>query len=209
MSLDPGVLRLIAITDSLRDGVDGLVRRACAATTGGATLIQLRLKDESPHMLVEVARALRLALPHIPVVVNARVDVALAAGAHGVHLGVDDLSPRVVRRITPAGFIIGASVGDESEIANTEGADYAGIGPVFGAGGRPDGGTSIGVDRFRLISALCRMPVVAIGGVTESTAGALMSAGASGVAVISALFASADPTQAARAIRSAQDAIGT
>jgi len=105
---DPESLTLIAITDHLRDGRDGLVARAAAAVRGGATMIQVRLKDVDARMQVEVARALRAALPGtVPLIINDRVDVALAAGATGVHVGADDLPVAAVRRITPAGFARG------------------------------------------------------------------------------------------------------
>ncbi|MEP6620155.1 MAG: thiamine phosphate synthase [bacterium] len=205
---DPASLRLIAITDSVHDGIDGLCARAMAAVLGGATMLQLRLKDETPRTLVDVARALRAIAPRIPLLVNDRVDVALAAGAQGVHVGVDDISPDALRRIAPASFIIGASVGGEAEVARAIGADYVGIGPVFATGSKTDAGVAIGVDRFAELARLCGVPAVAIGGVTAQNTPALMAAGAAGIAVISALFASADPMQAARALRSAQDAIG-
>lgn len=204
---DPASLRLIAITDSLRDGMEGLTARALSAVRGGATMLQLRLKDETPRTLVEVARALRAAAPEVPLLVNDRVDVALAAGAQGVHLGVDDLSPASIRRLLPREMVIGASVGADAEVSRSVGADYVGIGPVFGTG-RGDAGIAIGVERFAELARLCGLPAVAIGGVSAENAGAVMSAGASGIAVISALFASTDPSHAARALRSAQDASG-
>ena len=202
-------LRLIAITDSLRDGVEGLVARAQAAVVGGATMLQLRLKDETPRTLVVVARALRVAAPTVPLLINDRVDVAMAAGAQGVHVGVDDISPSSLRKMLGAEMVIGASVGTESEVARSVGADYVGIGPVFGTGSKSDAGVAIGIDRFVELARLCNLPAVAIGGVSAGNAAALMASGASGIAVISALFASADPAQAARALRVAQDANGT
>lgn len=206
---DPSSLRLIAITDSLHDGIEGLSIRAMAAVLGGATMLQLRLKDESSRTLVDVARALRRIAPRIPLLVNDRADVAIAAGAQGVHVGVEDISPAALRRIVPAGFIIGASVGDDTDVARAVGADYVGIGPVFATGSKPDAGLAIGVERFAELARLCGVPAVAIGGISVDNAGVLMASGAAGVAVISALFSSADPMQAARALRSAQDASGT
>ena len=205
---DPASLRLIAITDSLRDGIEGLTARAVSAVLGGATMLQLRLKDETPRTLVEIARALRAAMPDVPLLVNDRADVALAAGAQGVHVGVDAISPASLRRVLPREMVIGASVGDESEVSRAVGADYVGIGPVFGTGSKSDAGVAIGVERFAELARRCALPVVAIGGVSVANAGAVMTAGASGIAVISALFASADPSLAARALRSAQDASG-
>ena len=206
---DPASLRLIAITDSLFDGIDGLTSRAVRAVLGGATMIQLRLRDESPRTLVDVARALRGAMPDVPLLVNARADVALAVGAQGVHVGVDDMSPAALRRILPRHLIIGASVGDDTHVARSAGADYVGIGPVFGPGNTAGASTAMGVARFAALARLCGLPAVAIGGVTTENAGALMAVGASGIAVISALLSSPDPTQASRALRVAQDASGS
>jgi thiamine-phosphate pyrophosphorylase len=205
---DASSVRLIAITDSLRDGPRGLALRAAAAAFGGATMIQLRLKEESARSLVEVARTIQVMLPDVPLVVNDRADVALAAGAAGVHVGVDDLAPALLRGIVPPGFIIGASVGNDDEVARSAGADYVGIGPVYGTGSKADAGAAIGAARFSELATRCRLPAVAIGGITSDRVAEVMGAGASGVAVISALFGASDPTQAARAIRSALDASG-
>lgn len=209
LRFDPAALRLIAITDSLRDGIPGLTERARQAVAGGATMLQLRLADEPPRTLVDVARALRIALHGVPLIVNERADVALAAGAHGVHVNVDGVPPASLRRFVPAGFIIGASVGDEAECGRARDADYVGIGPVFAAPGSTVGGKALGVDRFAEIAHRCAVPAVAIGGITTANVAALMSAGAAGIAVISALFSSADPTQAARDLRAALDANGS
>jgi thiamine-phosphate pyrophosphorylase len=200
--LDPATLRLVAITDSLRDGIDGLVGRASAAVDGGATMLQLRLKDVTPRTLVEVARALRQAVPSVPLLLNDRADVALAAGADGVHVGNDDIAPASLRRVVPARFIIGASVGAEDEIARAAEADYVGIGPVYAVGGGADAGVAIGVARFAELARLCGVPAVAIGGISPENVASVFAAGASGVAVISALFAAPDPRLAARALRS-------
>src|SRR5688500_16531154 len=200
--IDPRVLTLIAITDGVADGEAGLLHRAEAAARGGATMVQLRLKDADARSLVEVARMLVQALP-VPVVVNDRVDVALAAGAAGVHLGVDDLPVSAARAIVPDGFLIGVSVGADAEVAGAAGADYAGIGPVFGTASKADAGVAIGLDEFARLQARTGLPAVGIGGVTAANAGAVIAAGASGVAVISALFGARDPETAARALRSA------
>jgi thiamine-phosphate pyrophosphorylase len=204
---DPDALRLVAITDSLRDGIDGLAERAAAAVRGGATMLQLRLHDASPRILLEVARALRRASPGVPLVVNDRADVAIAADADGVHVGTDGLSPASLRRFVPARFIIGASVGADDDIARAGGADYVAIGPVFASSGGGDG--AIGVARFGELSARCGRPAVAIGGISVENVASVLASGGAGVAVISALLAARDPMMAARALRSAQDASGT
>src|SRR5687768_17124196 len=117
-AFDPRSLRLLAITDDLRDGRDGLVARAAAAARGGATMIQLRLKDADARTMLEVARALVDAVrAHaVPVIINDRADVALAAGAAGVHVGTADVPAAALRPVVPPGFIIGASVGSPEEV---------------------------------------------------------------------------------------------
>lgn len=203
---DASSIRLIAITDSLRDGPRGLALRAAAAVFGGATMIQLRLKEESARSLVEVARTIQAMIPDVPLVVNDRADVALAAGAAGVHVGVDDLAPALLRHVAPPGFIIGASVGSDDEVSRAAGADYVGIGPVYATGSKSNAGAAIGAARFAELAKRCGLPAVAIGGITSDRVPDVMKAGAAGVAVISALFGASDPTLAARAIRSALDA---
>ena len=200
--LDPAALTLVAITDDLRDGVGGLAARAAAAVRGGATMVQLRLKHASGRELVEVARRLVQSLP-VPVIVNDRADVALAAGAAGVHLGVDDLPVAAMRAIAPPGFVIGASVGADAELAHASGADYVGIGPVYATLSKSDAGEAIGVDGFARLRELGGMPALAIGGVTAANAAPLRDAGAAGVAVIRAVLGAPDPEAAARALRQA------
>ncbi len=202
---DADALRLVAITDSLRDGIDGLAERAAAAARGGATMLQLRLPDESARTLADAARALRRAAPKVPLVVVERADVALAAEADGVHVGSDGISPAALRRVVPPQFIIGISVGADDDVARIAGASYVGIGPVFSSAT----GEALGVARFAELARRCGMPALAIGGVTPAHAGAVRAAGASGIAVISALFGASDPTLAARAFRSALDASGS
>jgi len=201
---DPVPWRLIAITDDLRDGRDGLVARAAAAVRGGVTMVQLRLKHTDPRTLLGVARALVEAVP-VPVIVNDRADLALAAGAAGVHLGADDVPVAAIRRIAPPGFLIGASVGSDSEAETAGGADYAGIGPVYRSRSKLDAGAAIGLVEFTRLAERAGLPAVAIGGITADTAGAAIAAGAAGVAVIAAIFASPEPEASARALRRAID----
>lgn len=164
-------------------------------------MIQLRLKDENPRTIVEVASALLATLPRaVPLVINDRLDVALAAGAAGVHLGADDLPVVAARRIVPPGFVIGASVGCDAEVPGSRGADYVGIGPVFATGSKSDAGAAIGIAEFARLATLCELPAVAIGGMDASNARESIQAGASGVAVIRAIFGASDPEAAAREI---------
>jgi thiamine-phosphate pyrophosphorylase len=198
-------LRLVAITDNLRDGIDGLLMRAVAARRGGATMIQLRLPDESAHMVVQVARALISALDS-PLVLHGRLDTALAAGAAGIHLAVRDIGVGDVRRIVGDDFIIGRSVASDADLQLAAGADYVAIGPVFATTGGPRREASIGITEFERLVHSATSAAIAIGGISAATAPDALRAGACGVALISGIFGSPDPEQAAREVRAA---IGT
>jgi thiamine-phosphate pyrophosphorylase len=200
--------RLMVLTDAAllkgRDAVD-VCRRAVA---GGATAIQVRLKDASAADAAALARALVAGLPAaVPVLVNDRVDVALAAGAAGAHLGQDDPPLDALRPHVPAGFILGVSVGDPAEADRVRAwpADYWSVGPCFATATKPDAGAPLGPDGF---AALARrapggIPVIGIGGITAVNAASLAAAGAAGIAVIAAVFGASDPEAAARALRTA------
>lgn len=204
MSIDPRILRLVAITDDAEELRATLVDRVAAAVRGGATSVQVRLKRAPPREVVEITRAIIESVP-VPVIVNDRADIALAAGAAGVHVGEADLPVTAIRGFAPAGFIIGASLGNDAELANAGAADYVGIGPVFSSGSKSDAGSSIGVDGFKRLAAMVQVPAVAVGGITTDGALLITASGAVGVAVINAIFSSDDPERAARALA---DAIG-
>jgi thiamine-phosphate pyrophosphorylase len=162
---------------------------------GGATVVELRLKDTDARTLVDVGRALVAAVP-VPVIINDRADVALVCGAAGVHVGADDVPAAALRRITPPNFIIGASFR-----ADTTGADYVGIGPVFPTTSKRDAAAAMGVEGFEREARRSQSPVVAIGGITAQRVADLKHSGAAGVAVIAAVFGARDPEVAAREIR--------
>jgi len=187
-----------------RDAVD-VCRRA---VSGGATMIQARLKSAPARELAALARALVSALP-VPVLVNDRVDVALAVGAAGAHLGQDDPPLDALRPRLPPGFILGLSVGSREEADRVAAwpADYWSVGPCFPTATKPDAGAPLGTAGF---AALARrappgVPVIAIGGITAERAAALAAADAAGVAVTAAVFGASDPAAAARALRAAFD----
>jgi thiamine-phosphate pyrophosphorylase len=196
--------RLIAITDDLRDGLEGLASRAAAAVRGGATMVQIRLKHTEARVLADVTRALVTRLP-VPVIVNDRADIALACGAAGVHVGPDDVPAAAIRHIAPPGFLIGVSVGSDAEVPNAAGGDYTGIGPIYGSTSKLDAGAAIGLLGFAHLAVAAGLPAVAIGGITSATAGDVMATGASGVAVIAAIFGASDPEATARSLRRAID----
>ncbi|HEY8795046.1 MAG TPA: thiamine phosphate synthase [Gemmatimonadaceae bacterium] len=202
--LDPDTLTLVAITDGVRGGADEIVQRALACVRGGATMVQLRLKDADARTQVEVARALLAALPPgVPLIMNDRADLAIAAGAAGVHVGPEDLPAAAVRRILGPDRIVGVSVGNDAEALQASDADYVGIGPVFSTASKGDAGDAIGVAELVRLAVLCARPAVGIGGIDAANAAAVIAAGARGVAVIRALFSAGDPEEAARSLRSA------
>jgi thiamine-phosphate pyrophosphorylase len=196
-------LRLMVLTDPVllkgggRDAVD-MCRRAAA---GGATMVQVRWKDGTPRELLQLARALVLALP-VPVLVNDRADVALVAGAAGAHLGQDDPPLDALRPAVPPGFLLGISVGSvaEAERVRAWPADYWSVGPCFATSNKPDAGPALGPDGFAAIAkfAPAGVPVIGIGGITSANAAVIARAGAAGVAVMGAVFGAADPEAAAR-----------
>ena len=187
-----------------RDPVE-TCRRAVAGG-GGATIIQVRLKDALPSEVVALARALVGALG-VPVIVNDRVDVALAAGAAGAHLGQEDPPLDRLRPHVPPGFLLGLSVGSPAEAARGRAwpADYWSVGPCFATANKPDAGAPLGAAGFGRLAQLAPpgIPVIGIGGVTAANAPALVREGAAGVAVIGAVWEAAEPAAAARALRAA------
>jgi thiamine-phosphate pyrophosphorylase len=198
-------LRLMVITDPvLLKGRDPVA--VCrAAVQGGATVIQVRWKDGVPAEILELTRALVAALP-VPVLVNDRVDIALAAGAAGAHLGWDDPPLDALRPNLPAGFLLGLSVGTPAEAARAPAtADYWSVGPCFVTPTKGDAGAPLGPDGFAALArlALEGLPVIGIGGITAENAHSIVHAGAAGVAVIGSILSSADPEAASREIRSA------
>ena len=196
------ILRLVAITDDGEDHRPTLVDRVAAAVRGGATSVQVRLKSASPREVVEITKTI-IGRVDVPVIVNDRADIALAAGAAGVHVGEADLPVAAIRRFAPPGFIIGASLGSDAELPNAKDADYVGIGPVFGSDSKSDAGTAIGVNGFERLAALVTLPALAVGGITADRAMQITVHGAVGVAVINAIFQADDPEIATREIAAA------
>jgi thiamine-phosphate diphosphorylase len=191
---------MLVTDDTLLGGRD-LVALVRAAEQGGITSVQLRMKHATAAELAQLGRALLLAV-RIPVIVNDRVDVALAVGAHGVHLGPDDVPVALARRIAPPGFVIGASVGLEGELSNGALADYWGIGPWSSTSTKRDAGAALGAAGFsRIIAQAGGRPCIAIGGIQPGDVPAALAAGAAGVAVVSGILASTDVAAATRRYR--------
>ena len=200
--ISPGMWRLYVVTDEKASRGRSHLQVAEAAIAGGADVVQLRDKEASAGRLYRVALQLRKLTrdANVPFIVNDRLDVALAVGADGVHVGQADLPASVARGFMGRGRILGVSVEtvEEAILAEKAGADYLGVGPVFEARGtKPDAGEPLGIDRIALIRRHCRLPIVAIGGIHAGNALKVREAGADAAAVISAIAAADDIAQAA------------
>jgi thiamine-phosphate pyrophosphorylase len=172
---------------------------------GGADVVQLREKGMPCRDLLATAREIREITREAGVlfIVNDRIDIAIVAGADGVHLGQDDLPVREARRIAPAGFIIGVSVGcvAEAVAAESAGAGYVALSPIFPTTSKDDAGPGHGIQVLRGICNAVSIPVIAIGGITHQNVSEVVAAGADGVAVISAVVGREDITGAARQMK--------
>jgi thiamine-phosphate pyrophosphorylase len=188
---------MLVTDDTLIRGRD-LVQLARSAERGGVTAFQVRLKRTPARQLAELVRALVAAL-EIPVLVNDRPDVALAAGAAGTHLGPDDMPVRLARRIVPPGFIVGASVGSEAEADTAGEADYWGVGPWRITSTKEDAGVPLGPVGFtRIVGRAGHRACIAIGAVQPADVAAVAAHGGRGVAVVSGILDSENVEAAAR-----------
>jgi thiamine-phosphate diphosphorylase len=172
--------------------LDPLLDRLALAAEAGADLLQVREPDVSGLALFDFVRRLRARIEGTAarILVNDRLDVALAAEADGVHLKGESLPTALARRVAPAGFLVGRSVHDpeEARMAEAEGADYLVFGTVFPSGSKPAGHRAAGLEALGAVTAAARIPVLAIGGMSLNTAALAAAAGAAGIAAIGLFF---------------------
>ena len=193
---------LYLVTDRFLAGnrsIEEIVREGIA---GGVTVVQIREKSCGTRQFLDQAFGLRsvTSASGIPLIINDRVDIALACEAEGVHLGQEDMNCRLARRIAGKDMIIGVSVStlDEALAAEAEGADYLGVGPLFATLTKPDALPPTGLALLSEIRRAVHIPLVGIGGITPDNAEDVILSGADGIAVVSAIVAHAEPESAAR-----------
>jgi thiamine-phosphate pyrophosphorylase len=197
-------------------GTQGAGRRTMranvdAAVAGGVSAVQLRDKKASGRELLALARELLDTLDGtgVPLLVNDRLDVALAAGAHGVHLGQSDLDVLDARRLAGPGFLIGLSVSRAQEVAEVQAlpagtVDYLGIGPVFPTSTKPDAARALGLDAVATLRSRTTLPCVGIGGITQRNARSVWATALDGLAVVSAICDAPDPRAATMVLKSSR-----
>ncbi len=197
-------LRLVVITDRTLAEPRSVIEVVRLALTAGSCAVQLRNKGDPARELLAVGRDLRELTREAETLflVNDRLDVALALGADGVHLGPDDLPVAAARRAVPAGFLIGRSA-DDPEVARravVEGADYIGCGTVYPTRTKPDAGSVVGLEGLARVARSVRVPVLGIGGITVERAAEVSASGAAGIAVVGAVMSASDPAASVRAL---------
>ena len=200
-------LSLYLVLDPILCADFGMVETARAAVAGGATIVQLRDKHASTAAMIDTGLALKRALAgsKARLIVNDDVEAAIAIGADGLHIGQEDLDAETARRMIGPEMILGLSVETEAlaSAVDAEIVDYVGVGPVFATPTKPDHKQPIGFDGLARIIRLCPVPVVAIGGLKAEHTADVLSAGADGLAVVSAICGKADPIAATALIAEA------
>jgi thiamine-phosphate pyrophosphorylase len=201
--------RLHLLTDTVLQSRFSHTDLTGMAIAGGADTIQLRQKSGSTREMIHVARKMRQLCEEAGVtfIVNDRVDVAIAANAHGVHLGQEDFPIPLARKLLGADRIIGGSAAtmEEARVCLKEGADYVGFGPVYPTSSKDDAGPVSGIEVLRKVVNAIPLPIVAIGGVSAENTPLIMETGAHGIAVISAVCCQESPEESTRALQRALD----
>lgn len=193
---------LYLVTDRDLLGGHNLIDEVRKAIKGGVTVVQLREKNADAREFYHLAVALKLETEAagVPLIINDRLDIALASRAEGLHIGQEDLPLQVAMGLMPAGSIIGLSVNTVQEARDGArlGASYLGAGPIFATATKEDANDPIGLKGMKAIREAVSIPLVGIGGINEENLNAVKMAGADGVAVVSALMGKTDIEAAAR-----------
>lgn len=196
---------LYLVTDEPKAYTNSLIEGVEAAIAGGVTMVQYRPTNESGRIMYETAHILatRLRKQGIPLIINDRLDLALAVQADGLHLGQNDLPVAVARKLLGKHSLLGLSITDPKQLEAVDFAlvDYLGAGPVFSTTTKSDAAPAIGLENLAHIVRNSPIPVVAIGGIHCANAKPVFDTGVAGLAIVSALSRTASPEQAARDIR--------
>lgn len=207
--LNPKDLLLYLCTDRILAMDRPITQAVEDAIIGGVTMVQLREKDAATREFYEIALEIqKVTRRHrIPLVINDRVDIALAVGAEGLHLGQSDMPLAVARRLVGSEMFIGISAAtvEKALFAQKDSADYIGVGAVYSTGSKADAGEAIGITGFQAVCAAVDIPVVAIGGINAANTPAVMAAGGNGIAVISAILSQPDIQTASKNLRHCLD----
>ncbi|MEL0616556.1 thiamine phosphate synthase [Cobetia marina] len=199
MSLD---LSLYLVTDPALCAERGLEATVMAAVRGGVSVVQLRDKHASDEEMIAQAIRLKALLDEyeVPLIINDRIEVALASGADGLHIGQSDGDPVEARRRLGEDALIGLSVQtlEQLKAVDVERIDYLGLGPVYATATKPDHAAPLGIEGLTQLVRSSPLPTVAIGGISLTNAGDVMSSGTDGLAVVSALCSAEDPAAAAQ-----------
>lgn len=208
---NPDVLRLYLVTDQSLTRGRPLADVVAAAVQGGVTCVQLREKQLDTRAFLAQAVLLKTLLaPYgVPLIINDRIDIALACGAEGVHLGQSDMPVPAARQLLPPHVFIGWSVESMDDVRDSAALplDYLGVSPVFATPTKTDTRTPWGLDGLAQVRAATALPLVAIGGIHAGNAQAVLRAGADSLAVVSALCAATDPHAAAAGLRGLCDQV--
>lgn len=205
-------LKLYLVTDRSLSSGRSLEEVVSEAVAGGVTMVQLREKDASTGEFVELAFRLKEILKpyNVPLIINDRVDVALAVDAEGLHIGQSDMPYEIARKLLGPDKIIGLSVENMDDLleANRLDVDYVGISPVYGTPTKTDTAEPFGLEGLRRAVALSDHPTVAIGGMNAGTIADVIAAGTDGVAVVSAICSADSPRSAAKELLEIIDRYG-
>ncbi|WP_254762642.1 thiamine phosphate synthase [Natrinema marinum] len=207
--MNPSSWRTYLVTQASLSGDRSTLEIVRAAIDGGVDAVQLREKDSSARSRYELGHELRelTAEAGVDLIVNDRIDIAQAIDADGVHVGQSDLPVAVARDLLGADAIVGCSTATVAKAreAEAEGADYLGVGAVYGTSSKDvaDGKDGVGPERIAAIADAVSIPIVGIGGITADNAGPVAEAGAAGVAVISEITGAPDPRSATEALAAA------
>lgn len=195
---------LYLVTDRQLMSCDSLTEAVEQAILGGCTMIQLREKELSSLEFYNQAVAVKLVTDkyHIPLIINDRIDIAMAVQATGVHIGQHDLPAAAVRKVIEENMLLGVSASSIAEAIQTQqdGADYLGVGAMFPTGTKTDA-DSVSMEELQIIRAAVSLPIVVIGGINKGNAGRFKPMGIDGLAVVSAIIAQSDIKAAAAELK--------